>query len=371
MYLQIAEMASLMGLFFLVPIFVRYFWLTELSGWTKLGGALMCALAAVLPLLVAREWTFFYGRFFKMAETVGFFVFILAFLLIFFTGIRDVIWFLGWMMHKFPSPMDWQVVKTANLITLVLALVCNFWALYEGLRVPAIKEVERASEKILAPKKVVLLTDLHLNRVLSVDKIKGIVSKVNAEAPDAVLMVGDVVDDQVPFVAEHLKALSQLKAKQGVYFVSGNHEFYVGYKAAMQALKQAGFTSLENKTVTLEPDLAVAGIPDGQGVRFGVPNKGAALLDEVPDKAYTILMSHRPTKLDWPFDLEVSGHTHGGQIFPFHFLTWLGNNHFLAGFYPKDKIYVSRGSGQWGPPLRFLSPAEITVLNLKPKKIKD
>ena len=163
-----------------------------------------------------------------------------------------------------------------------------------------------------------------------------------------------------------------LKAKEGIYFVTGNHEFYAGYKPTVETLKKLGFTFLENGGVSLE-DIYIAGIPDTfSGHFYGKNADLEKTFAESGDNRYRILLSHTPTDFGRQnnFNLEISGHTHGGQIFPFHILTLL-HNKYLAGLYKRENnahIYVTRGAGQWGPQMRFLAPSEITVIKLTPSK---
>lgn len=187
------------------------------------------------------------------------------------------------------------------------------------------------------------------------------------------MLAGDIIDDEPGRVLETAKLLQKLKTSGGIYFVTGNHEFYAGYEPSVNLLKELGFSFLENSGTAIQDQLYIAGIPD----LFSAPSHklqidpAAAFQNAAPGQ-FRLLMSHTPADFgkNNAFDLEVSGHTHGGQIFPFHIFTKLYNK-YLAGLYETDNdaaIYVSRGSGQWGPQMRFLAPAEITILKLVPEK---
>ena len=369
MHFQIATIVSMVSLLMTILLFVRYFAYTSWSGWTKIICFLLCAFVAFLPMFVPREWSKVYGQRFGLAEAVCYFVFIFVFILFALTLMRDVVWLVLHWFHLTSSP--WMVVgfAKANLGTIVVALICSAWSLYEGMRVPDVKYTTLTSPKITQEKTIAVLSDLHIGRTVSSAKIQGIVQKTNALQPDVILLAGDIVDDDVPVIQDKLAILSNLRAKQGVYFVSGNHEFYIGYHSAMQAMENLDLISLENKMVCIEPDFCLAGVADIRtAIRFGATTKAKEILESVPSNQYTLLVTHSPFRLDLPFDLQVSGHTHGGQIFPFHIFSWLGNDHLLAGYYPKERIYVSRGSGQWGPQMRFLAPSEISLLRLCPDK---
>ena len=180
------------------------------------------------------------------------------------------------------------------------------------------------------------------------------------------------MDDDVSKIAPITELLKGLKAKQGIYFVTGNHEFYTGYYTTTNALNQLGFKFLENDGVSLG-DIYIAGIPDTfSGKYYGKEVDLSKAFAAAQDGQFRLLISHTPTKFKdaSAFDLEVSGHTHGGQIFPFHFFAKL-HNQYLSGRYDlgnSSQIYVSNGAGQWGPQMRFLAPSEITLINLKPQE---
>ena len=141
------------------------------------------------------------------------------------------------------------------------AALFGAYALYAGTKIPDFKEITLSSPQINRKRTIVVLSDLHIHRVINPEKIKGIVAKTNAQNPDIILLAGDVIDDNVKSVSSTISLLKGLKAKEGIYFVTGNHEFYDGYKPTVETLKKLGFTFLENGGVSLE-DIYIAGIPD-------------------------------------------------------------------------------------------------------------
>ena len=371
MNLQIAIIISMFGLCVTMPIFVRYFAYTNLPYWGKMLGLILCLIVAILPIFASRHWSDSYGKYFIFVETTLYFIYIFAVILFALTFLRDIIWIFLHFLKIVPSPFNSAFFTKANIITAFLVFACTIWSLYEGMRVPSEKHLTISNPKIQQEKSVVVLSDLHISRTLNPAKIKAIVDKTNALKPDLILLAGDTVDDDVDKIKNTLNLLSHLKAKEGVYFVSGNHEFYVGYQSAMRAMEDIGLTSIENKKTLISPNFYLAGISDIPTTkRFKSLSKEKEIMSDIPQSAYVLFVSHSPILLDLPFDLQVSGHTHGGQIFPFHFFSWLGNNKLLAGLYPDKHLYISRGSGQWGPQMRFLAPAEITVLHLKSEKQK-
>jgi len=331
------------------------------------------------PLLAAYVFEDTFGRVFYYYRHSMYFIYIFCVILLTITIFRDAIWggasFLGRATgsYNLASPFSCPSLIKINIVTVIIGLIFSFWSLYEGLKLPPIKNVSITSEKILTTKKIAILSDLHIHRIINTEKIKKIVKSTNKQNPDVIILDGDIIDDEIGRNKETLAILKDLKAKDGIYFASGNHEFYTGYKQTVDAIKELGFTYLENNGVSISDDLYVGGIPDYFTTkRIGLNVDLKATFAQSNDKQYKILTSHSPFNFgsDNNFDLEVSGHTHGGQIFPFHIFA-KAYNKYLAGLYDMDKntqIYVSRGSGQWGPQMRFLAPSEITILNLTPKK---
>lgn len=350
-------------------LFLRYAAFFDMNIFVKSGLFLICLVIGAIPVLTGYQYEQYLGKFYNFYRYAMYFIFITAVILLMITILRDVIWTVLYFISDKFSPVKSPNLIKINVITLVLALACGFYALYEGVKVPNIKEVKITSEKIKSEKKIVLLPDLHLHRSLRLEKLKGIVAKVNEQNPDVILLVGDMIDDEIIRIKPQLEELRKLKAKKGVFFVTGNHEIYRGYKNTIQELKNLGFSFLENSGMSVDDDLFVGGIPDIRTAnRTGkIPNLNKTF-SEAKENQYKILMSHAPFNFDKNnFDLEVSGHTHGGQVFPFMFMVYLQNK-YVAGLYEMGagvKIYVSRGAGQWGPQMRFFAPAEISLVKLR------
>jgi len=165
--------------------------------------------------------------------------------------------------------------------------------------------------------------------------------------------------------------LQQTSAKYGKFAVTGNHEFYAGLNRALDFFQKAGFTILRGESLNVAGLLNIAGVDDYTGKRYGLysGNSEKALLSKLPREKFTLLLKHRPVVDEDAlglFDLQLSGHTHKGQIFPFSLITYLYYPRH-AGLLKLEKdsmLYVSRGSGTWGPPVRFLSAPEVTLFEL-------
>ncbi len=364
-----AVTTSFLGCLVMLCLYFRYTWGINLTPFSRVLLLIPFLAAGCIPLMVSYDWQKYLGGFYPFYRYGLYFIYIGCVILLTVTVISDLLfWLAGRTAGIAPAK---SAVNAGNLL---VALAATIWALYAGVKVPALKEVEIASAKISAPLKIVVLSDLHIHRVICPEKIRRIIERANAENPDVILLAGDVIDDDVKEVSAITAQLKNLKAGKGIYFVTGNHEFYAGYKETVAELQNLGFVFLENNGQPVTPEVYLAGIPDlFTGSAFGRNADVKAAFKDAAAGQFRLLMSHTPGDFDEnnrEFDLEVSGHTHGGQIFPFHIFVKLGNK-YLAGLYEMTenaRIYVSSGAGQWGPQMRFLAPSEITVLNLVPEK---
>ena len=329
--------------------------------------------AAFLSPFLLRDSHVGNGTGYVVVTYTAYFLFVVVFLFFSFMLMRDVGWIgLKAIFRGMPSPFDAGAVLKANIGLGLIVLAIAAWSLYAGMRVPAVRRVVLESDKITAPVTVAVLPDIHVHRALSRDKVRGMVAAVNALKPDIIALPGDIWDDRADVIQDFVAILGQLQAPMGVYATDGNHEIYTGRGAVEKLFHAAGIVYLMNEGRRVADHIVVAGVPDVQGARIGrAPNPEKALALADPEDL-TILLAHTPKTFDMvgnSADLQVSGHTHGGQIFPFHVLAKLGNT-YLAGVYRHGKrvLYVSRGAGQWGPQMRFLSPSEITLITIRPKK---
>jgi predicted MPP superfamily phosphohydrolase len=224
--------------------------------------------------------------------------------------------------------------------------------------------------------RIVQLTDIHVGPTIGRSFIEEIVEHANALAPDLIAITGDLVDGTVGQLAAAIEPLARLRAPHGVYFVTGNHEYFSGAEAWLNELNRLGIRVLRNERVAIgngSVGFDLAGVDDRSAVHYGglSPQEalGRALLDRHSDREL-VLLAHQPrTFLDAePFGvgLQLSGHTHGGQMWPFNFVVGL-QQPFVAGLHRRGdaQIYVSRGTGYWGPPMRLGAPAEITEIRLE------
>jgi predicted MPP superfamily phosphohydrolase len=242
-----------------------------------------------------------------------------------------------------------------------------------------IDRVRLESAKLPQPVTIVQITDLHLGMLSEVSHVRKIVAAVNALKPDIIVSTGDLVDMQMDHEPQLLEQISRLHAKLGKYAVYGNHEYIAGLEASREFITAAGFTLLSGSEVTVKGLLNIAGVDDPMVTRnLGSAVSEKTLLQRHEDGLFTVLLKHQPVldpESTGLFDLQLSGHVHGGQIFPFGVLTWLvyRNPLGLSDAGDDSRLFVSRGAGTWGPPMRVLAPPEITVFELQPdkEKVKD
>jgi len=265
-------------------------------------------------------------------------------------------------------------LSSAAVIVLSLVLMAVGWR--NAYRPPRISEVKVGIDSLpggLDGFRIAAISDIHVSRMIGKDYVADIVSRVNALAPDVIVFTGDVADGDAGPLRASAAPLGDLAAKYGKFFVTGNHEYY--HSGWIQEIRALGFTILdnENRVITrADGHLVLAGVPDSRTVSGFVkgvvsdPEKAAAgaLASDVK-----VLLAHQPS--DAPaaakagYDLMISGHSHGGQFFPWN---------LVVGMFPysspglhqigKTRSYVSRGAGFWGPPMRLMAPREITLFVL-------
>ncbi|UUN31354.1 metallophosphoesterase [Streptomyces sp. FIT100] len=242
---------------------------------------------------------------------------------------------------------------------------------YGVMRGPRVKRVTVPLAKLargVHGYRIAVVSDIHLGPILGRAHTQRIVDTINAAQPDLVAVVGDLVDGSVADLGRAAEPLAQLKARDGAYFVTGNHEYFSGADAWVDHVRELGLTPLRNDRVEIAGfDLAgvddVAGESEGQG-----PDFARALGDRDRGRA-AVLLAHQPIVIHdavrHGVDLQLSGHTHGGQLWPGNYLAELANP-TVAGLerYGDTQLYVSRGAGAWGPPVRVGAPSDITLVEL-------
>jgi predicted MPP superfamily phosphohydrolase len=264
--------------------------------------------------------------------------------------------------------------RSAFLIPLVWGVTAALYGYFEALDIRTERVVIESPKipKSLRKLTVVQISDVHVGLIVRQKRLRRILAKVTAEVPDILLSTGDLVDGQINNLAGLAELFQEVKPRYGKYAVTGNHEIYAGLRQAIGFTERAGFRMLRGETVSVANCISLAGIDDPAASRSGASlPTDHELLSNIPQDTFIIFLKHRPAvekESIGLFDLQLSGHVHKGQLWPFNLVTYLFYP-VKAGFslYPlNSSLYVSRGSGTWGPPIRFLAPPEVTVIELVP-----
>jgi predicted MPP superfamily phosphohydrolase len=251
-------------------------------------------------------------------------------------------------------------------------------ALFSALRPVAVKRVDVSLPKLpesMNGFSIVQLTDIHVGPTIGKEFVDDMVARANALDPDVIAITGDLVDGSVSELGHLTEGLRRLRARHGVYFVTGNHEYYSGVDEWIEYLRSLGIRVLRNERVAIGGEgsegFDLAGVDDYHAHQFG--NGHGMTFDRITQGRDTsralVLLAHQPKAIEQGephgVDLQLSGHTHGGQMYPFNYLVKL-QQPYVAGLYRHERaqVYVSRGTGYWGPPMRLAAPAEITHIRL-------
>ncbi|MFI5802688.1 metallophosphoesterase [Streptomyces sp. NPDC051561] len=281
-----------------------------------------------------------------------------------------------------PTPPATPTLTRRLLISRTLATAATAAALatvgygtHNVLRGPSVKRVTVPLARLPRSAhgfRIAVVSDIHLGPLLGRAHTQRIVDAINSTQPDLIAVVGDMVDGSVADLGRAAEPLAQLRAPHGNFFVTGNHEYYAGAAPWLAHVRELGLRPLENARVEI-PGFDLAGVNDVGGEAFGQgPDFAAALGDRDRSRA-TVLLAHQPVQIHQAVrhgvDLQLSGHTHGGQLWPGNLIAELANP-TVAGLeqYGDTQLYVSRGAGAWGPPVRVGAPSDITVVQLASRK---
>ena len=285
------------------------------------------------------------------------------------------IWLISWLMNLAGLNFN-RLIFGLGLFS--VAVIFSAYGFRNAFH-PQIKNLEVKIKNLPAAwqgKTIIQLSDVHLGQVHSPAFMQSVADKVNAQNPDLILITGDLLDGMDGNLDGFAGPLNSLRAKQGIFFVTGNHETYLGLNNALDVLRKTDIKVLNDQFVDIN-GLQVVGIsfpsPDSANIK-GDSKNTAQIIASLPNLNKTepiILMHHAPTNLDQAkkagVALQLSGHTHAGQIWPFKFFPWLIFGQYYYGLHTMGdfSIYTTSGIGTWGPPMRTTGAPEIPVFKLQ------
>ncbi|NSX16375.1 metallophosphoesterase [Cupriavidus taiwanensis] len=335
--------------------------------------ALSCALlpAGLLARRVSQPWSDLVSWIGMLA--MGFFSSLLV-----LTLVRDVALAAAWLAGQL---LGWRAPGLAAgsaVAVPLLALLVTLAGYVNARRLARVVEVEvpvRGLPDALHGFTIAQISDIHVGPTIKRPYLERIVERVNSLQADAVAITGDLVDGTVRELSAHTAPLARLQARHGTYFVTGNHEYYSGAQPWIDELRRLGVRVLMNEHVVLQHDghaLVLGGVTDYSAGRFHESHRSdpqRAIAGAPADAGVRVLLAHQPrtapAAAQAGFDLQLSGHTHGGQFWPWNLFVPM-QQPYTAGLVRHGSlwIYISRGTGYWGPPKRFGAPSEITRVRL-------
>ena len=280
------------------------------------------------------------------------------------------------VIHKLFVPSTGTItLKTVTFsLSALLAAVLVVYGYVDAQRI-RVKHLEIPTNKLTATEgklRIVQISDVHVGIIIGEKRLTPLIDKIRQANPDLLVCTGDLMDGELDNVMHNARLFAELQPRYGKLAILGNHEYYAGIDRSLEFTKAAGFHLLRDDMAQVA-GITIFGADDVTGLRFGGSNKREGLKKALAEKrdGFVLYLKHQPQlDRDANFDLMLSGHTHGGQLWPFRLIVRL----FFPrdyGLYPLDGnklLYVSRGTGTWGPPVRIFAAPEITVIDLIGKK---
>jgi predicted MPP superfamily phosphohydrolase len=259
-------------------------------------------------------------------------------------------------------------------LAVFLAFIFVVYGYFDARRI-RVKNLEVHADQALSNNgkiRIVQISDVHVGIIIREKRLEVILDRVREANPDILVSTGDLLDGEINNVLPEAELLAAINPKYGKYAIMGNHEYYAGIKRSLEFTRNAGFVILRDDVVQVA-GINIFGADDITGRRLGITKENLHFEKMLAEKhdGFVLLLKHQPYVNDREnFNLQISGHTHGGQIFPFGLVTHFFFSHNY-GYYELGKnrlLYVSRGTGTWGPPVRLFAPPEITVIDIIGKK---
>mgnify|MGYP000851908961 FL=1 len=340
----------------------------------EIGIALFMVLMIFVPLIIRIAEKHGLEKSAIILSWIGYLWMALIALFFFFSIFIDLLRFLIFIFNQMSGTKFslFPFVKLYFFIPFFISILMLVYGYFEALNIKT-EHIEIRTNKVKRDVRIVQISDLHIGLIIRESKVKKVTQKIKEINPDIVVSTGDLVDGQINGLTKIVEILKELQPPFGKFAVTGNHEFYAGLKQALVFTEQAGFQILRQEGIYIdELGINIIGVDDFEVKRYD-PTKILAeeeVFEKFRKPGFTILLKHRPFVNDKTrqfFDLQLSGHTHKGQFFPFSIVTAL--------YYTKDSgciedtngchLYISRGTGTWGPPIRIFAPPEITVIDIK------
>ena len=279
--------------------------------------------------------------------------------------------------HSFDPHRRAFLGLSAKTIVGGIAGVGAIWGMSQALKEPVIKRVEikiKGLPESLKGFRMAQITDLHVGSMITGKFVERVTKKIQKLNADMLFFTGDAADGSVQSYGKHLNSLTEIHPKYGKYFVTGNHEYYSDMNGWLQLIEGLGFKILVNESQNIivnDATIMITGIPDRSGRHFSSFHKTdmEKAIGGMNSSDLKILLAHQPGDVEhatkYEFDLQLSGHTHGGQYFPFSLLVQMAHP-FLKGLHKRENtwVYINQGTGYWGPPLRIGTEPEITEIVL-------
>ncbi|MCL5260899.1 MAG: metallophosphoesterase [Gammaproteobacteria bacterium] len=314
------------------------------------------------------------------ATAIAYFVYIwLAFVFIFLCSSLVIeFWRMLVRAGMFLTHKKFSYLLPSNLFVLLapfLVAVCICTYGFFAARDIRPEVINISSPKITKKFTIAQISDLHLSAIVNEYYLQKVLAIVEDAKPDLLVSTGDLIDAMGDDFSPLAMMFAGVKPPYGKYAVTGNHEFYHGLDKALSFTEESGFAMLREKAVPITNEVVLAGVDDAVLLNTKALEKKAEdkLLKTINPRKFVILLKHRPTIIDSSlpfFDLQLSGHTHQGQIFPFGLFMGFLFKYWIGGLYHPGHadLYVNRGAGTWGPPIRFLAPPEVAIINLLPTR---